>query len=142
MSELVPVIKEVITSGGEFNLYTRGTSMKPTIIEGIHSVMLGAPQDIAVGDIILYERQNGQFVLHRLVKIKSGEYLACGDNQFVIEGGISPDSVIAKVTKIQRGDEPLTVKKSGAFLSYLAFRRCAKRARHALSRIKHSIIKK
>ena len=142
MSELVPVIKEVISSGGEFNLYTRGTSMKPTIIEGVHSVMLGAPQDIVVGDIILYERKNGQFVLHRLVKIKPYEYFACGDNQFVIEGGISPDAVIAKVTKIQRGDDALAVEKGASFLSYLALRRCAKRVRHTLSRIKHSIIKK
>ena len=141
MSSLVPVIKEVISSGGEFNLFTRGTSMKPTIVEGVHSVMLGAPTEIARGDIILYERANGQFVLHRLLKIKGDEYFTCGDNQYIIERGIHPDSVIARVTKIQKGDTSVDVDKSRAFLFALCIKRIAKRTRSSLGRAARRFIK-
>ena len=141
MASLVPIIKEVTSSGGEFCLYTRGTSMTPTIKEGVHSVMLASPDNIRAGDIILYKRENGQYVLHRLLKIKGEEYFACGDNQFAVERGIHPHSVIAKVTKICTGDEETTVDRRKIFLFHLSARRVAKRTRHSLALIKKRIMK-
>ncbi len=141
MASLVPIIKEVTSSGGEFCLYTRGTSMLPTIKEGVHSVMLASPDNIRIGDIILYERENGQYVLHRLIRIKGDEYFACGDNQFALEGGIHQSSVIAKATKIQECDKSRPARKDGAQLFLLSAKRGARRIRHALALAKKRIIK-
>lgn len=76
------LIKEAISSDGEFRLYPRGTSMMPLLREGIDSVLLKKPEGVSKNDIVLYKRSNGQFVLHRVIKIKNGEYVMCGDNQF------------------------------------------------------------
>ena len=135
MASLVPVIREVIESGGEFNLFTRGTSMRPTICEGVHSVMLGAPTDISSGDILLYERANGQFVLHRLVRIRGDELIMCGDNQFVLEGGIHRSDVIAKVTAIIKGEESSDVKKDFFFRTRLSAIRTMRRAKRVARKI-------
>lgn len=104
MTEIAPLISEVISSGGVFRLYPRGTSMLPLIRQGEDSVLLSAPNDILVHDIVLYRRSNGQYVMHRIMKEDKDSYTMCGDNQFVFEPGISRDQIIAKVTGIFRGE--------------------------------------
>ena len=49
LTETEPIIKEVLESGGEFELYPRGTSMLPLIRQGRDSVILvKRPDNIAV----------------------------------------------------------------------------------------------
>lgn len=100
MSEMVGLIEEVISGDGEFRLYPRGTSMLPLIRQGKDSVILVKPGLLSIGDIILYKRNNGQFVLHRIVKIKGDDLVICGDNQTALEYGITVFDVIAKVKAV------------------------------------------
>lgn len=100
MSEMVGLIEEVISGDGEFRLYPRGTSMLPLIRQGKDSVILVKPGLLSIGDIILYRRKNGQFVLHRIVKIKGDDLVICGDNQTALEYGITVSDVIAKVKAV------------------------------------------
>ena len=104
MNEMVEMIKEVISTDGEFRLYPRGTSMLPLIVEGKDSVVLAKPSLLCVGDVVLYKRQNGQFVLHRIIKIKGDNLFICGDNQTDIEKGITKSDVIAKVIAVFIGE--------------------------------------
>ena len=67
IEDVMPILSEVIGSGGEFELYPRGTSMLPLIREGRDSVILISPDSPDVGDIVLYRRAGGQYVLHRIV---------------------------------------------------------------------------
>ena len=82
MSDIWQLANEVISSGGEFRLFHKGTSMMPLLRQGIDSVVLVSPDDIKKNDILLYKRSNGQFVMHRAIKIKNDEYIMCGDNQY------------------------------------------------------------
>ena len=138
------VIEEVISSGGEFRLFPRGTSMMPLIREGKDSVALVLPKDIKKGDIVLYKRSNGQFVLHRVVKIKNGEYLMCGDNQYTVEHGIKKDDILAVVGRIFRDESEIPKDSPGyaRYISSLPSRRLKKRIRAKLSAVKRRIIKK
>jgi hypothetical protein len=109
----------VIASGGEFRLYPRGTSMMPLLREGRDSVALVAPDRIKRGDILLYRREDGQFVLHRLLRIEKDKTLTfCGDNQSRLEKGISPDAVIARVAYFWRDDKRVSPKS----LRYFTYR--------------------
>lgn len=107
LEEYVPLIKEVIESGGEFRLYPRGISMLPVIRQGIDSVILVSPEKkLKKRDIIFYRRHDGQFVLHRIVGISNdGAYILCGDNQTALEKGIGADMIIASVTAVYRGEK-------------------------------------
>ena len=100
MSEMVGLIEEVISGDGEFRLYPKGTSMLPLIKQGKDSVILVKPGLLSIGDIVLYKRKSGQFVLHRIIKIKGKDLFLCGDNQSDIEKGITTDNVIAKVKAV------------------------------------------
>lgn len=106
LSELLPVILATFEMGGEFRLYPKGVSMRPTLVEGRDSIMLSAPiEQIHVGDILLYRRESGAFVLHRVVKIaRDGSLTFRGDNQYESEPGISPTAVIAVVKRYFHGD--------------------------------------
>lgn len=107
MAELVPLMVEVIGDGGEFRLYPRGTSMRPLLRQGIDSVALVTPPPKRKrGEILLYRRANGQYVLHRLIRCgKDGALFFCGDNQTEIEKGIKETDIIAAVAAVFRGDK-------------------------------------
>ena len=47
-----------------------------------------------------YKRENGQYVLHRLIKIKNDNLIFRGDNQFINENDIKENQIIAKVVEI------------------------------------------
>lgn len=109
LDELYPILSEVIASGGEFRLYPRGTSMMPLLREGRDSVALVMPDGIKRGDILLYRRSDGQFVLHRLMRIEKDATLTfCGDNQDRLEKGIAADAVIARVAYFWRDDKRIS----------------------------------
>ena len=69
-------------------------------------------------DIPLYKRDSGQYVLHRIVKIKNGEYYICGDNRAFIERGITDRHIIGVLTDIVREGRTIPVN-SPEFKSYV-----------------------
>lgn len=71
--------------------------MQPFIVQGRDKVTLAAlPDRIKKYDIILYKRENGTFVLHRVTGKKENAYIFRGDNQFSDEYGIKREQMIGK----------------------------------------------
>lgn len=111
LSETIDIIEEILSSGGELRIYPKGTSMLPLIVQTRDSVVLRRnTKDAAkMYDVALYRRGNGQFVLHRVMKInKDGTYAMCGDNQTVLENGVKREQIIAFVSKIYREEKEIT----------------------------------
>lgn len=109
LDDVMPLIRERLGEGHEVTFSPRGASMLPLLFERRDTVTLSAPpQKLKKFDIILYQRKNGQYVLHRVVKV--GETYTCvGDNQFVFETGISYDQVIAVCTSFMRNGKKVGV---------------------------------
>jgi hypothetical protein len=102
LSEAESAIREVLDSGGEFEFRPRGTSMLPLIKEGRDSVTIVKPRGrLKRGDVALYKRSNGKFVLHRVIRVLDTEYIMCGDNQVIPEQGITEEQIIAVVSKFR-----------------------------------------
>lgn len=92
------VIRDVLESGGEFQIYPRGTSMLPLLWQDRDWVTLVKPVDPPrIRDIILYQRTDGSYVLHRIMKREKDGYVLCGDNQAWLERGIQPEQIIGVV---------------------------------------------
>ncbi len=105
--EVLPVLTEVLESGGEFRLYPKGTSMLPLICAGEDSVLLAKCEELTLNGMYLYRRKNGKFVLHRLVAFeKNGDPVFRGDNQTRLEHGITRADVIAAVCGVFKKDVP------------------------------------
>lgn len=123
LSEYAETISEVLESGGEFRIYPKGTSMLPLLRAGIDSVVLEKPSgDLKRGDIAFYIRDNGAYVLHRVIKSEKNSYTLCGDNQFVLEKGITNLNIIGVVTRIYRGEKLITAKNLGYRIYMLIWR--------------------
>lgn len=120
MRELYPLLSEVLESGGEFRLYPKGTSMLPLLCEGEDSVLLKKCTALEVGNIYLYRRKGGKFVLHRLVAMEQGNGAPVfrGDNQDWLEYGIAREDVLAVVSGIFKKDVPYPMD-SPRYRSYL-----------------------
>ena len=109
LEDLMPLIREQLSLGKTVRFSPRGTSMLPMLRQGIDKVVLSPlPQRLKKYDLPLYQRDNGQFVLHRIVEV--GETYTClGDNQFDKEYGLKPEQMIALVTAFTRGDREYSV---------------------------------
>ena len=122
LADAIEVIEEVLASGGEFRMYPKGTSMLPLIVQKKDSVVLKRNFDVPAKrhDIAFYRRDNGQFVLHRVMKIcDDGTYTMCGDNQLALEKGIRAEQIIAYVDTVYSDKDK--VKTKGLKYSFYLF---------------------
>lgn len=84
-------------------LVVTGNSMSPFLIHGRDTVYLSRLCDpIKKGQILLYRRNNGQYVLHRVYQVKTESLTMVGDAQTELESGIRPDQVLAVVRSAKR----------------------------------------
>ncbi len=112
---------EEILNKGETLYYTNvGDSMMPLIKEGRDVLVIEPkpPQRLKVGDVPLYKRDTGQYVLHRVVKVRSDDYLIRGDNRFHTESGITDRHIIGVLTGIIRDGHLMSVTDM-AYLDYV-----------------------
>ena len=98
---------ELLAAGKRVSITPTGSSMLPTLRGGRDTVVLEAPGEkkLRRGDIILYRRLDGTYVLHRIVGVSGPRqrYTLCGDNQIALERGIDREQVLAVVRSIRRG---------------------------------------
>lgn len=84
-------------------LVVSGGSMTPFLRHGQDTVYLSRlTRPPRRGDILLYQRRNGAYVLHRVCKAENGTYTMVGDAQIYREPGIRDDQIIAIVTAVRR----------------------------------------
>ena len=108
LEEYEPVIRKILKEGGTFPFYPRGTSMSPFILAERDMVVLSSlPDRLKKYQIVLYKRDNGAFVLHRIIRINGSCCTMRGDNQFLSEPGIRRDQMIGIVSKIFCNDQPV-----------------------------------
>ena len=65
---LIPVFCERISEGQSVKFSPKGVSMLPFIREGKDSVVISpVTEGLKKYDVVLYKRDSGQYVLHRIV---------------------------------------------------------------------------
>lgn len=111
LDEIYPIIKEKIENGGTVELPITGTSMLPLLVWGRDTVLLTKCKNPQKYDLIFYRRDDGHFVLHRIVGKNENGFILCGDNQVKKEYGITENHVIAVVKSITRKGKTFSVDK-------------------------------
>lgn len=108
IAEYDSLIREVLATGGEFRLYPHGTSMLPLLRQGKDSVVLRSldrpPRKF---DILFYQRRDGSYILHRVREVTSEGLIMWGDNQTMLEYGVTEDMIIGYAARIFRDDHEL-----------------------------------
>lgn len=95
MADLSPLLEEVLRSGRQVELTATGCSMRPMLWGGVSKVRLTVPEKLRRGDVILYKRSSGTYVLHRITAMTGTGYVCCGDAQTMLEPGVMPEQVLA-----------------------------------------------
>ena len=117
LAEMEPIIQKVLAEGGIFRFYPKGTSMEPMIHQGQDQVILApVPEKLKKYQIVLYKRENGAFVLHRIVKVCKDNYTMRGDNQFVLEPGIRREQMIGIVCGLKTPKGEISTESLGFWL--------------------------
>jgi hypothetical protein len=60
-------------------------------------------------DVPLYKRDNGQYVLHRVLKVRKNDYLICGDNRYYREEGISDRHILGVLSEVIKEGRTISV---------------------------------
>lgn len=95
LAECEPFIIAQLAEGGSISFTVKGESMRPMLIGGTDTVTLVKPATPPKKyDVIFYRRENGQYVLHRIIQVKKGGYVCRGDSQTVKEYPVTQDMVI------------------------------------------------
>ncbi len=138
MEDLMPLIHERLAEGESVCFSPHGTSMLPMLKDGRDQVILSPlPDKLKKYDLPLYQRENGQYVLHRIVEMKN-DYTCMGDNQFVPEQGLRHNQMIGVVTSfIYKGKEYST--DCFRYKAYCRFWCAVRPVRHFFVRI-HGVL--
>ena len=132
LEQLMPLIRELLADGRSIRYYPKGISMLPMLRQGIDSVVLSPlPEKLKKYDLPLYQREDGKFILHRIVRARD-TYTCIGDNQFQLEKGLRHDQMIAVVSAFYRGGKRCSVESIGYRL-YCRFWHYSRFVRHCWS---------
>jgi len=87
-----------------------GDSMWPMLREGRDLVIIEACEGrLRRYDVPLYRRDSGQYVLHRILRVRKEDYVICGDNRRHREYGITDRHVVGRLTAVVRDGREIPV---------------------------------
>ncbi len=141
MEQLMPLLQLQMEQGGSAWLTVTGSSMHPTFRHGRDRVEL-VQRPPCKGDVALYRRENGVYVLHRILGAREENWLCAGDNQWETEE-VSPSQVIACVQRFFRKGKTHPVTQAGyrlwtgLWIWLLPVRKPILKLRRLWSKIKH-----
>ena len=95
--------EEILERDGRLIYSSVGDSMLPMIRQGRDLLVIEKPKGrLKKYDIPLYKRDNGRYVLHRVLKVRDEDYVICGDNRWHCETGITDRQIIGVLTAVIR----------------------------------------
>lgn len=102
MSRERSVLEREILSGRPLVTFTSGDSMEPLLFDQDTRVVIQkAEGTLKKGDLPVYRRPSGQFVMHRIIRADEVNYYTRGDNRYGTER-VPKEWVLGVVTEIYR----------------------------------------
>lgn len=103
INEMAPLICEALEKNGEVSFVSTGRSMLPVIRDRKDTITLTKPpRNIKQGDVAFYRRDNGQYILHRVMFVNADTYVMRGDNQWDNEYNVRRDQIIGVLKAFER----------------------------------------
>lgn len=94
-------------------VYTNvGNSMLPLLRQKRDLLIIGKRPEgrCKKYDVVLYKRPSGQYVLHRILKVRKHDYVICGDNRRVREFGVPDEWIFGILTGVVRDGKQVDLK--------------------------------
>jgi len=107
--EYVDTLRGLVEEGREVSLVVAGHSMTPFLVHYRDTIFFKKPdRPLQRGDMVFYQRDSGQYVMHRIVRVRGDVFDIIGDAETEIERGIRRGQIFAVVTRVRRKGRMLT----------------------------------
>ena len=105
----IGVLKELLADGKQVSLAVTGSSMEPFLTGGRDQVLLvPVKHPLKKGDLVLFQRENGAYVLHRILRVTSRGCILIGDGQQETEGPIQRERILGVAERALRNGESIS----------------------------------
>lgn len=102
-NEYVSVLRDLAEEGRVVSMLIAGSSMSPFLCHNRDYIYFTRPdRELRRGDMVFYQRDTGQYVMHRIYKKKEEGYYMVGDAQTQIEGPLRRDQIFARIIQVKR----------------------------------------
>ena len=103
--------EEVLERDGKLVYPNVGDSMMPLLRQGKDLMVIERRPTgrCKKYDAVLYKRPNGQYVMHRILKVRRDDYVICGDNRIHREFGVPDEWIIGVLTAVIRDGKTIPV---------------------------------
>ena len=118
-------LEQLLRDGNIIRIRPQGYSMYPLFIPGRDEALIQQADstDCRRNDVVLYRRDQGILVLHRICRVTSDGFYMVGDNQFEVEGPLRPDQLRGRLIAFIHNGKEISVKNPVyRFLSSLSFK--------------------
>ena len=133
--------EEILKKQGTLVFTPGGNSMQPLLSHRENPVVLvPCTERLKKGDIPFYKRADGQYVLHRIVRVRKTSYDCCGDNQSAVEKGVTDDMILARMIGFYQKETYVSLDE--AWVMRYAKRRMASRPFRRLSALVKLVFKR
>ena len=106
--------EEELERSGKLVYTTVGVSMNPLIKQDRDLSIIEKPKErLKKFDVALYKRANGQYVLHRVVKVLEDGYVILGDNCCFKEYNIKDSQILGVLTSLVRNGKEIDLNSFG-----------------------------
>ncbi len=105
------LIRSMLDETGQASVRVTGISMRPLLENLRDSVIIIKPEHLHIGDIVLFDRLNGRYALHRVIRKRKDGFTMAGDNQWFVERKLPYDQITGVVTSINRKGRIISCRK-------------------------------
>ncbi|MBQ8309697.1 MAG: hypothetical protein IJX80_01630 [Clostridia bacterium] len=114
-------IKEELRENGVYVSTTVGTSMRPMLRNRRDRIVLVpvGKERLKKWDLPMYLREDGKYVLHRIIDVKDDHYVIRGDNTYMKEY-VKDEQILGYVTEFYRGNRHVSTDEK-RYRRYAAF---------------------
>lgn len=105
--EYMKVVRSILEEGKEVPLVVTGNSMMPFLIDRRDQVLIKRiERPLKKGDIAFFQRENGQYIMHRIHFMRKddrtgeNQFYFIGDGQKNIEGPIKETQIFGVITRV------------------------------------------
>ena len=101
--EYVSALRRIVEDGRIVSMRIAGNSMSPFLCHERDYIYFTKPdRELRKGDMVFYQRDSGQYVMHRICRVRPEGYYMVGDAQMQVEGPLRRDQIFALIVQAER----------------------------------------
>lgn len=99
--------------------HSMGVSMQPMLKQQTEQLLIEKPDtQPRKGDVVLFCRSSGQYVLHRVIRVEKGHYLILGDNCYGKPEKVKLQNIIGILKGFYRGNNYIDCRTNRGYRVY------------------------